>query len=184
MAVVTAQLLIGTPHPHHTGLTPTHALTLWENSRPTWVLGPFTGSARDEPAPALAVWHPTVRHMLEDGLVMAAVYGLRHESIVERARHHLGDLSRRPILLPEVPDEALTELREQARGINYHYAVLVSAIDESTIRHQLTCLEHWPMDLYVCMPVYQRVLNGWRGGTTQVRGTLDAPPLPLSTEGR
>ena len=38
MATMTAQILVGNPHPYHGGINPTHKIYLSESSRPALIL--------------------------------------------------------------------------------------------------------------------------------------------------
>jgi hypothetical protein len=71
MGTYTAQVLIGTPHPNHGGIHPTHQLMLSENSRPAWILTSWENTEEEK------VWIPTIESMLEDGLLMIAFYLLK-----------------------------------------------------------------------------------------------------------
>lgn len=75
MGTITAQILIGTGHPYHGGIIPTHALWLSENSRPAWRCHPFERSLdpKEHWEERQCVWIPTYDNMLEDGLLLAAL---------------------------------------------------------------------------------------------------------------
>lgn len=75
MGTITAQILIGTGHPYHGGIVPTHALWLSENSRPAWRCHPFDHSPdpKEHWEERQCVWIPTCDNMLEDGLLLAAL---------------------------------------------------------------------------------------------------------------
>ena len=76
MGTITAQILIGTGHPYHGGIIPTHALWLSENSRPAWRCHPFEYLAHAEEhwEDRQCVWIPTTENMLEDGLLLATLF--------------------------------------------------------------------------------------------------------------
>lgn len=75
MGTISAQILIGTGHPYHGGIIPTHALWLSENSRPAWRCHPFERSLdpKEHWEERQCVWIPTCDNMLEDGLLLAAL---------------------------------------------------------------------------------------------------------------
>ncbi len=80
MATFTAQILVGSPHPNHGGINPTHSLFLSENSRPAWILvDPYPDSG---PRNSRIVWIPTLENMLEDALLMIAVYVCKDDGIL------------------------------------------------------------------------------------------------------
>ena len=79
MATLTAQILVGTPHPYHGGLTYLpwpRAVWLSENDRPAWLrpeaAGPWPAETR--------VDHPRIPyrpdHILEDGLAFLCYHVL------------------------------------------------------------------------------------------------------------
>lgn len=76
MGTITAQILIGTGHPYHGGIIPTHVLWLSENSRPAWRCHPFEYHAHPEEhwEDRQCVWIPTTENMLEDGLLLATLF--------------------------------------------------------------------------------------------------------------
>ena len=82
MASMTAQILIGSPHPFHGGINPTHKIYLSENSRPALILTrediheQNTKDAFDK-----ATWIPTLENMLDDILLMISYFVLKNESI-------------------------------------------------------------------------------------------------------
>ncbi len=85
MATFTAHILVGHSHPNHGGISPSHALFLSENSRPTWILIPLGLPGSESTTGHNSItWVPTVEHMLEDALLMIAVHVLQERSIVER----------------------------------------------------------------------------------------------------
>jgi hypothetical protein len=73
-------MLIGSSHPNHGGIVPTHELHLSENSRPAWLLSPLGGHRAD----AIA-WIPTVEDILEDGLLMAGLLAVGDARLREQA---------------------------------------------------------------------------------------------------
>ena len=99
MSTVTASILVGTAHPNHSGIGPTHQLLLTENSRPAWSL------YRLHAAKPLAVWIPTVEDMLEDGLLMVGLLVLKAADLTAAAVAFRGEYPDRVVLYDDI-DEA------------------------------------------------------------------------------
>ena len=86
MATLTAQILIGDPHPFKDGIIPSHYLFLSENSQPSWKLvGTNIFKVNNKKYPEIA-WNPSVEDMLEDGLLMIAIHILKNKEIIKMAK--------------------------------------------------------------------------------------------------
>ena len=76
--MATAQLLVGYPHPNRGGMSAIHTLELTEGSRPAWTL---RSTSRLHPRSRRVIWIPTIEHMLEDALLMAAIHAFESEPV-------------------------------------------------------------------------------------------------------
>ena len=65
MGTVTAQILIGSPHPNDGGIIPSHYLFLSENDRPSWSLVGANIFQENEKEFSKIVWIPTLDNMVE-----------------------------------------------------------------------------------------------------------------------
>lgn len=92
MATLTAQILVGSPHPNHDGLNPSHYLFLSENDRPAWVLVHQNIFEEQKTDVGKITWIPTVENMLEDALLMVAIYIQKNHEIIEMAKSFLARL--------------------------------------------------------------------------------------------
>lgn len=116
MATCTAFLMVGHGHPHDGGLAgPVAMLRLSENSRPSWRVD---GDA--------AVWIPTLDHTLEDGLLMAGLFVVRHPPLLELANRLVPDW-RHHIELYGVSEADRAALRQQAQNGSGAWGVKVVA---------------------------------------------------------
>ena len=167
MGSLTAQMLIGSPHPNHDGINPTHFLFLSENSRPAWLLveqNVFEPSGAQERG---ITWIPTVEGALEDGLLMIALHVLRSPELVEQARgHNANILSPRVELPSELSQEQREQLIQQCRSIPDFPKIVVSVFRGSLLTMQLPVLGSYGMDLEVCRVGYSRLYSDWTGQTT------------------
>lgn len=181
MGTLTAQILVGSAHPNHDGIEPTHYLFLSENSRPAWILTSQNISSlnfdRHPPIRSSIVWIPTVENMLEDALLMIAYYIVRDPDIREMA-NSFTEMKRaqRQELYGLFTAEQRQELYRKCRQIERFPKVIVSIFHDSSIRSKVAVLEHYQMDFEVCMVCYSRSSTGWRnkpeiwGEPPEIRG--------------
>jgi hypothetical protein len=170
MATLTAEILVGSPHPNHDGINPTHYMFLSENSRPAWMLVPE--NIFQETPEAKITWIPTIENMLEDALLMIAIHVLKEEEIVKLAekfftntKPHWAELYR------DISKEDREALYEKCRKIENKYKIILTVFATSTIHSQLAVLEHYKMDVEVCVPVFSRLYSVWTK-KTRITGTL------------
>jgi hypothetical protein len=152
---MTAQLAVGTPHPNHDGIIPTHVAWLSENGRAGWLLEPTARGlwGTDESWTQEEIsWVPGgPEHILEDGLLLIAVHVLRDK----------------------MPVEILVELRERCQHVDMGQKVVVTVLGGSSLEGQLPLLERYPMQVEVCTVTYSRTANQWNPARG-IRGSLTA----------
>ncbi|MFC1895623.1 hypothetical protein ACFL0Q_03030 [Thermodesulfobacteriota bacterium] len=85
MGTLTAQILVGYPHPNHDGINPTHFLFLSENDRPAWVMVNENVSEEGGSGVGRITWIPTIDDMLEDAMLMIALHICKDREIMELA---------------------------------------------------------------------------------------------------
>jgi hypothetical protein len=88
MATMTAQILIGSPHPYHGGIIPSHKIYLSENSRPALIMakeniGEDSYEQNTKNAFDKVTWIPTLENMLDDILLMVSFFILKDKYISE-----------------------------------------------------------------------------------------------------
>jgi len=119
------------------------------------------------------VWIPTADHALEDGLLMIALHVLKDREIVNMTEEYFGNMGGdQAELYRDVGGTQLAELREKTRAVRGDYKVVITTLRGSVLEQQLTVLEHYNMDLEVCVPVYSRVYSRW-SNRTRTEGSLD-----------
>jgi len=103
LATITAQILIGTEHPYHGGINPTHYLFLSENDRPSWILvnENISGEISDLER---VVWNPTTENMFEDALFMINLYIEKNKTLIAylKENHKKINFNTDFISLPEI----------------------------------------------------------------------------------
>lgn len=173
MAMMTAQILIGSVHPNHDGIGPSHYLFLSENSRPAWLLVEQNVFMSSKKRDTKIVWIPTVESMLEDALLMIAVHVLKDQGIVEVIKSfNKAALSDRLEMYDSLEEAERKLLYEKCRTITSFPKLVVSVFRGSTIMSQLPVLENYTMDVEVCVPSYSRLSSPW-SQDREVLGSLN-----------
>lgn len=173
MATLTAQILVGSRHPNHGGINPTHYLFLSENSRPAWILveqNVFPGGETRNPR---ITWIPTIENMLEDALLMIAIHVVRNRGLAGLANSFSpGIKSERVELNSQLERAQRNQLYKKCREIKEFPGIVVSAFEGSSIISQLPVLNKYRMDVEVCRVIYSRLYSPWKE-ETDVSGALD-----------
>ena len=173
MATMTAQILIGSGHPNHDGIGPSHYLFLSENSRPAWLLVEQNIIMSSKKKDAKIVWIPTVDSMLEDAFLMIAVHVLKDQGIVEVIKSFSkAALSDRLEMHDSLEEAERKLLYEKCRTITPFPKLVVSVFRGSTIMSQLPVLKNYTMDVEVCVPAYSRLSSPW-SQDREVLGSLN-----------
>jgi hypothetical protein len=145
MATLTAQVLVGSAHPNHGGIEPTHYIFLSENSRPAWLLlhqNIFKEASDD----VIATWIPTVENMLEDLLVMIAIHICQDRQVIELAKSFCTKIeSDRIELYSDFEASQRQQLYQKCRNITDFPKIIISVFSGSTIERQLPILEQYQM---------------------------------------
>lgn len=173
MATLTAQILVGSPHPNHDGINPTHFLFLSENDRPAWVLVGQNIFQEERSSFHKITWIPTVENMLEDALLMIAIHVCKNREIIEQAKGFSAKIQTDRIeMYSDLKESQRKQLYQEARQITDFPKVIVSVFRGSTIEKHLSLLEQYKMDVEVCRISYSRLYSSWTNDT-RVEGSLD-----------
>ncbi len=174
MATFTAHILVGSAHPNHGGISPTHHLYLSENSRPAWLLiaDNLVDRMSDTPSETIT-WIPTLENTLEDALLMIALYVVKDSSVRDVARDLLGTKDANSVTLHEdIDEQQLHQLYERSRAADIPAKLVLTVMHGSAVMRQLKVLEKYTMEVEVCVPYYTRSYSRWEGQVV-VRGRLD-----------
>lgn len=173
MATLTAQILVGSPHPNHDGINPTHYLFLSENDRPAWVLVDQNIFREEQFGHSKITWIPTVENMLEDALLMIAIHVCKNHEIIEHAKVFSTKIQTDWIeMYSDLEESQRKQLYQECRAITDFPKVIVSAFRGSTIEKHLSLLEQYKMDVEVCRVSYSRLYSSWTNDT-RIEGSLD-----------
>ena len=172
MGTVTAQILIGSPHPNDGGIIPSHYLFLSENDRPSLNLvgaNIFQESGKEF---SKIVWIPTLENMVEDAVLMVAVHILKNKEIVNTAREFSNKIDSQLLeLRSDLDDDQRDRLYQKCRELSEFPKMIISIFRSSTIEKQLIALENYKMEIEVCTPIYSRLYSRWTENF-QVEGAL------------
>lgn len=173
MGAITAQILVGSPHPNHGGINPTHFLFLTENDRPAWILVTENVFKEGRTDVQRVIWIPTVENMLEDAMLMIAIHVSKSPEMIELAKSFNSAIEMDHVQLYSVLEEFQREqLYLKCRSISDFPKVVVSVLRGSTIDKQLTAMEQYKMDVEICRVGYSRLYSAW-ANETKIEGSLN-----------
>ena len=155
MATISATILVGTTHPNHGGIQPTHQLLLSENSRPAYSL-----VAMHSPQPQ-SVWIPTVEDMLEDGLLMAGLLVVQDPQLVAAAGAFRRGYAERVEMYEDISEPDRRRLYELCTGLDASIKLVITILNGSSIAGQLAVLNRYKVGVEVCPSVYSREYSTW-----------------------
>ena len=165
MATVTASILVGTPHPNHGGICPTHQLLLSENDRPAWSLYMIPGAKPE------AIWITTVENTLEDGILMAGLLVLKDHTLAAAAAALRGNSKERAEVYDDISECDRCRLYELCRTLGPETKLVVTVLEGSTLAGQLAVLERYSVGVEVCQSIYRREYSAW-SRSVEERGAL------------
>ena len=150
MATLTAQILIGTGHPYHDGINPTHYLFLSENSRPALILVE-ENIFNEKSSTNKIIWIPTIENMFGDALLMINFHVLKSEKLASFLEKQGIDLNKDFGNLYDIYEKLSKENNITMKDLNdlnieifkeYGDAKLVvSILEESTIYRQIDSIK-------------------------------------------
>lgn len=120
------------------------------------------------------VWTPTLDCMLEDALLMVALYVVEDTTSRQIAGTSLDVGSGRALEVGTAFSEQTREkLYAHCRAMDNRYKLVLTVLEGSSIGRQLGVLEMYSMDVEVCTPRYSRSYSRWRDEVI-VKGALGA----------
>ncbi len=152
MGTITAQILVGMSDTWHSGINPIHQLFLSENDRPAWILTQIPLFAEsDKEKSERITWIPTVEHMLEDGLLLAALHAVRDPELKQEADRIGKVASSKHLELYTIAGADRDRLYERLREIKSEFNIVLSVFQGSHLMSQLNVLEDIPFKVEVCL---------------------------------
>lgn len=174
MASMTAQILLCDPHTYDDDPSAIDTITLIEGSRPAWII---RRTGRLQPGwQREIVWIPSVEHMLDDGLLMAALYAFKCETVREKFLSFSDKLgSNRLEIYEDLSVEQRHELYRLCRGIEDFPRIELTVYHGSGLIPCIGTLAYYRMEYEVLMPVYSRS-SSWFSRDMTVN--VELPPVP------
>ncbi|TVQ25838.1 MAG: hypothetical protein EA383_07165 [Spirochaetaceae bacterium] len=178
MATFTAQVLIGSSHPNHDGIIPTHALLVSENSRAALVLMPFgvhEGEVRADDAtnPRRIVWIPHPAHVVDDLVLQVLVHVMREPAVSSGAEEIIPGLTTAEhVDLSELNAADRGTLSALCLGVAFIPKLVVTLLGGSLLTPNITRFGDYTMDIEICSVAYQRQYSGW-SKKTHISGDLE-----------
>jgi hypothetical protein len=139
LATITAQILIGTEHPYHGGINPTHYLFLSENDRPAWILTSENISGENSGFEKI-VWNPTVENMFDDALFMINLYIEKNKTLIAFLKENYKKINfnLNNISLPEILEkkdlEKIYDLNMDLLKKNKSLKLTISIFEDSSLK--------------------------------------------------
>jgi hypothetical protein len=176
MSTYTAQILVGSPHPNHDGLEPTHSLYLSENSRPAWILVKGNLWADELYNNERIVWIPTIENMIDDALLMIGLYIVQDKELQAKISKYLNRQQdiveiHRDIKKNEL--KKLYEMNKRALGQRKGFKIIATVFRDSTAHKLLDSFLAYSIDMEICAPIYSRLSSPWLA-EVRIEGAL--PP--------
>ena len=160
MASMTAQLIIGNPHPNRGGIWPINTIALNEGSRPAWVMN--TGKPGRIRTFEQIVWIPTVEHMLEDALLMAAVHAFKSDVVRDKFSSFSDKIDEQRLeLYTDLSSDQRQELYVLCRNLVDYPKVIVHVYEGSWVKPYINAIDKYQMECEVCCSIYSRIYSPW-----------------------
>lgn len=156
MATTTATIFIGSAHPNHSGINPTHLIRLTENSRPALLLQPLQGQE------SVKVVIPTLENIVDDIYLMIAVYIL--QKVTPTKEIHT---AKRTSLYDIFHEKERLSLYAETRKVieATEIKVVFNILDDSHLLTQLDAIKNYPSDFEVTLPAFKNEFNSWANRT-------------------
>jgi hypothetical protein len=152
MGTITAQILVGNPHLYHGGIAPSHYLFLSENSRPAWILINQNIIDQSESKENRIVWIPSVENMLEDALAMIAIHVIKNQQIIDLAQKMYKNIEGPHLEVYEnLTESQRQELYKECRRNENWPKIVVTVLNGSSIKKQVSVLKKYSIDAEVCI---------------------------------
>lgn len=158
MGSYTGHIFIGKTDDFHGGIIPQFTLQLWENSTPRLILSRVAGKGKRG---KLALWVPTVDHMIDDVMLMIGLYVEQNETLVKYFQRvipqhvSMEDLE----IWRHVTDEIRQSLYAVCQQILFRNYVVFSLLNGCHLSLQLDHLAQYKLNGEVCLSSPEHVLR-------------------------
>jgi len=158
VGIITAQFLIG--YMDHLsedrgGILPTHWLFLTENNRPALVLltNSIFNGFHEQKGKERIVWIPSLENIMEDALLMIALYVLGDEQISSLARKYIKFIEdNRVEVYQDISEERRDELYHACQLIKDWRKIVLAVQEGSFLLKHLNKLENYRAEFELLLP--------------------------------
>jgi hypothetical protein len=153
MSTTTALILVGSSHPNHSGIIPTHLIRLTENSRPALILHSLD---KNNTKPLVLI--PTVEETIDDIYLMISAHILK---LVNPSKELCG---KDRISIYDLFD---TSERQKLYYSSRHHLkgkeikVVFNILEDSLLLGQIQRIQEYPTDFEITTPFMKREYDGW-----------------------
>ncbi|MDW7650067.1 MAG: hypothetical protein SCK29_05445 [Bacillota bacterium] len=177
MPAITANILIGRSSTKD-GVYATHSMYLIEEEKPVWFLQE-TGIEETGLNGSCVTWVPRRESILENGLLMIALYVVKSKEIVELADKYLHSVGGdKADLNTDIVKNNLEELRKICRRQKMGRKLVITVMEGSALSSELHLLENYSVPVEVCTPQYSRRPKD-QGYDYTVAGSLQQAENPI-----
>jgi len=153
MATLTAFIFVGTSHPNHGGINPTHYISLSENDRPCLILRNVENNQN------IIRIIPTVDCMIDD------IYFMIYSFILKKnyTNYDFNMKTMYDLFTDEERELIYNEVKTVLSGIDMK--VVFNILDGSTLLYKLDKIKQYPNDYEITTPIFRKEYNQWSGKT-------------------
>lgn len=159
MATMTAQILVGSSHMYHGGITPTHTLYLSENDASAWILSKHELENSQGSFPQKVWLCPPDEDLFSPAILMISVHVVGDRNV--QAELESLDIDWRLARLDwyRIGEEKRTQAYALAQKINLSAKLTVSIFRGSSLEQQITNFSQFTGEVEVCVPSFARWLD-------------------------
>jgi hypothetical protein len=145
MGTVTATIFVGTSHPFHGGIEPTHLILLTENDRPALILRSLYEKEEEK-----KVIIPTIENTADDVFLMIAVYVLKKIETNKEISNYKRD-SLYEIFTEKERFELYNQVKSAIKGTGLK--VVFNILSGSLLANKIKQIKQYPTEYEITMPV-------------------------------
>ena len=149
MSTVTAHVLVGQEHLYHGGINPTNHIALMENSRPVLLLDTFM--ADDPDRKTLPRWIPTLEHMMDDIMLMVAVFILDDKDTINLLKEAVPKDAdwRKWLELYDIEEAERLNLYHHVKSLSVGCAMIFTVLEGSHLIQLKDMVKEYPFSIEI-----------------------------------
>lgn len=152
MATITSTIFIGTSHPNHSGINPSHLILLSENSIPSFILYNLSVKQKE------IILIPTIENTMHDLFLIIAIYVLKSLPQFDSKKN-----ARKKSLYDIINESERKNLYSQTKKLlkKNRIKVVLNLFEGSHLLSQLNQLKEYKIDCEVTTTTLKREFNVW-----------------------